>query len=774
LLFDISSFTLSPQHKDAIDSHFYLYGLFMKLVPSSLFISVLVAIHAPTYANDKVSSKLSISEHIEIFGHKISILNKDVASSISSITDEAIERNQEAELSQVLRELPGVALNGSITPLSSQPTIRGLYGERIHVSVDNVKRKTESDGTNNIAAINSLSLDPSQVKQVHVLRGADSLTVGSGAIGGSIRLVTKNASDYLNNKNGFGARVQVLHQSAYDSNSIATSIFNLNDTSDTVFHASKVSFSDVDVIPNKTQDTDENEIDDVAKLTKIKNNSSRTNLTLKNTWYFMPEHSLQAKIDWAETESKDQPFRQNQNYGLRFPTLSEDYNNDYLELMTNYVYQPQNDLIDFDLQLVYSDKTYEKDTSGFIMSGENKRDFTKLSKGSNERYNIRFANLSEFSGIVDHQLAIEFNYENERFKQSDITSTQTSTFYGDSKSQNISVSLIDQANFFNEQLLVTAGLRYDTYKRSNNTYANYDNNKDGELSNELGLTFKATDNINLYIKYAEAFRAPSVQELYKKDEWRCHIGGKICYQEPQPDLKPETSKNIETGLGLFWQDIDFADSLAFKVIYFDNKIDNFIDNVPFMYFIDNNGIKQQGSPGPQPANGVQVATHRDYSAKNIGRLQSNGWEAELTYSFEKLHAYIGYSKIEMDAYGMPNFFLGSIDPNKQPYSEAPADKLSLNLNYQLFDNLNLGAQMLSYSEQHRLPENYLDAGYGTGSYKIYSLNASYSANDFLTGLKVNLGIDNLTNERYLRAPASEASDPGELGRNYKLTLTYQF
>lgn len=75
--------------------------------------------------------------------------------------------------------------------------IRGLYGERIHISVDNVKRKTESDGTSNIASINSLGVDPAQLKQVQVLRGADSLTVGSGAIGGSIRLVTKDASDYL-------------------------------------------------------------------------------------------------------------------------------------------------------------------------------------------------------------------------------------------------------------------------------------------------------------------------------------------------------------------------------------------------------------------------------------------------------------------------------------------------------------------------------------------------------------------------------------------------
>lgn len=276
----------------------------MKLIRSSLFISVFLAIHTPVLAKDKSTSKQQVDDHIEVFGHKLSILNRDVASSISSITDETIQRNQESELSQVLRELPGIELNGSVSPLSSQPSIRGLYGERIHISIDNVKRKTDSDGTSNIATINSLSLDPSQVKQVHILRGADSLTVGSGAIGGSIRLVTKDASDYLSNKNGFGGRAQVLHQSVSDSNSISTSLFNLNDISDMVLNVSKVSFSDVDVIPNTSQDSEDTPIQDSARLTKIKNNAYRTNLTLKNTWYFMPEHSLQTKFDWAETQSK--------------------------------------------------------------------------------------------------------------------------------------------------------------------------------------------------------------------------------------------------------------------------------------------------------------------------------------------------------------------------------------------------------------------------------------------------------------------------------------
>ena len=87
---------------------------------------------------------------------------------------------------------------------------------------------------------------------------------------------------------------------------------------------------------------------------------------------------------------------------------------------------------------------------------------------------------------------------------------------------------------------------------------------------------------------------------------------------------------------------------------------------------------------------------------------------------------------------------------------------------------NIGAQILAYAEQKRLPEASLKRGFGTDSYQVYNLNTSYYGSGSLAGLGVVFGIDNLTDERYLRAPASASQDAAELGRNYKLTLSYQF
>ncbi|RXF00721.1 TonB-dependent receptor [Pseudoalteromonas sp. PS5] len=739
---------------------------------STLSFCIFAALYGATADAAAPDTSSDTIEKIEVLGHKLTTQNHDVAASVSALTKEQIARQQAADLNQILKTLPNVEFSGSVTPLSGQPAIRGLYGERVHISVDNVKRKIDSDGSQNIAQINSLGINPDQLKQIQVLRGADSLTVGSGAIGGSIRLVTKSAADYLQDNQGLGASVSVTHLSVADANDVNVSIFHLNDHSDTVLSFGQVKYSDIDVVADEHTDKE----DDIQRISKIKNESKRQNVALKNTWYINDHHSLTSKVDYSKTESIDQPYAQRMDLAIAYPTLAEDYKNDYLEGMVNYTYQADNDLIDLDVQAFFSRKTYDEITKGFIERGSNKINYDSAKTGESKRHGLRVANLSTFTGKVKHKLAIEAQYEAESFDQQqwDDNPTNLSTYYGDSDASNWSISIIDQSQWWQEKLLLTGGVRFDHYSRSSDHFTGYQDNDDSALSGELGVTIKAAEHLNLYAKTAQAFRAPSLQELYKKDEWRCHIGGKICFSEPQPDLQAEESQNYEIGFGLNWQNLHYAENLSIKVMYFDTEVDNYIDNVPFMYYIDANGTKQLGSPGPEPSNGIPVATHRDYSAKNIGKLFSHGVEIEAHYSFAALDMYLGYASMNMDVEGVPNFYLGTIDYQSQPYSEAPADKLTWNSNYQFNENINVGLQLLHYRAQQRLDDAMLERGFGTKTYTVYNLNAKYQGTGGLSNFSARLGVDNLTDKRYLRAPASEANDPAELGRNIKMTVRYQF
>ncbi|WP_249314741.1 Plug domain-containing protein [Pseudoalteromonas sp. S1727] len=86
-----------------------------------------------TFAATDSDKKAQDIEQIEVLGHKLTALNQDVASSVSVLSTEQIDRQQAADLNQILKTLPGVELSGSVAPLSGQPAIRGLYGERIYI-----------------------------------------------------------------------------------------------------------------------------------------------------------------------------------------------------------------------------------------------------------------------------------------------------------------------------------------------------------------------------------------------------------------------------------------------------------------------------------------------------------------------------------------------------------------------------------------------------------------------------------------------------------------
>lgn len=80
---------------------------------SILSSAVLSALLIPAYGQNTSQQEI---EKIEVQGHKISLVNQDIAASVSVLNSKQIERNQESELTNLLKELPGVEINGSVTP----------------------------------------------------------------------------------------------------------------------------------------------------------------------------------------------------------------------------------------------------------------------------------------------------------------------------------------------------------------------------------------------------------------------------------------------------------------------------------------------------------------------------------------------------------------------------------------------------------------------------------------------------------------------------------
>ncbi len=122
-----------------------------------------------------------------------------VGSAVSVITREEIEERQFPLVSELLREIPGVAVNrsgpaGGLT----QVRIRGNEANNTLVLIDGIE-------ANNPAAnfdFNFANLLSYDVERIEVLRGAQSSLYGSEAIGGVINIVTREG------KPGMGGEVE--------------------------------------------------------------------------------------------------------------------------------------------------------------------------------------------------------------------------------------------------------------------------------------------------------------------------------------------------------------------------------------------------------------------------------------------------------------------------------------------------------------------------------------------------------------------------------------
>ena len=111
-----------------------------------------------------------------------------VGSAVTVITGEQIAKSQSRIVSEILREVPGLAVNRSGTVGSfTQIRIRGAEGNHTLVRIDGIEVNDPSGGSE----FDFGSLRAADIERIEVLRGPQSALYGSDAIGGVINIITK-------------------------------------------------------------------------------------------------------------------------------------------------------------------------------------------------------------------------------------------------------------------------------------------------------------------------------------------------------------------------------------------------------------------------------------------------------------------------------------------------------------------------------------------------------------------------------------------------------
>lgn len=167
---------------------------------------------SPALAQDYllgVDDEITLLDEI-VVGRSKRQVKTDTAISHTNVSQQEIDDRQASTIAELIDSVPGVTLVNGHSQHGSGINIRGFgangtYGtdQKVIIQVDGA-----DVGAEELYRIGTqLFTDPALFKQVDVVRGmAGTFEYGSGAIGGMVRLETKDASDFTGGEPGFKFR----------------------------------------------------------------------------------------------------------------------------------------------------------------------------------------------------------------------------------------------------------------------------------------------------------------------------------------------------------------------------------------------------------------------------------------------------------------------------------------------------------------------------------------------------------------------------------------
>lgn len=188
-----------------------LLALAVVLAATALTIRPGVAQEAITPAAEPEAYSVTIKGHENPYGRD----NQPVAS--DQVTAETLQTQQIRSLQELLRDLPNTSFRAPSARIAvsaassafardgnSGINIRGLGGNRVSMSVDGVQMPHSYVSRSAIFSRDQLSLD--LVKQVDIVRGPGGALQGFGGMAGSVNFTTWDPADFLLDANGQATR----------------------------------------------------------------------------------------------------------------------------------------------------------------------------------------------------------------------------------------------------------------------------------------------------------------------------------------------------------------------------------------------------------------------------------------------------------------------------------------------------------------------------------------------------------------------------------------
>lgn len=409
------------------------------------------------------------------------------------VTEEHIEHYQADDLEEVFAGKPDVSVGGAIG-IAQKVYVRGVEDPLLNVTID---------GATQAGALfhhtGRLAVEPELLKQVEVDAGAGRATAGAGALGGSLRFVTKDPEDLLRPGEQVGALVKLGGFSNTDGYRASTTLFGrLSDRWSTM-----VSLSQSDHERYEDGDGDQ-----------IPGTEARQQLGFAKLVGKLPGNQTLKLSHEVRTDEGERPQRP-QWVVSGFNSLYElDGRRDTTTV--NYGVAPENNpWVDVALTVYYTESEIE----------QNVEDVWGRYFGSARNIGGDLRNTSEFGF---HTLTYGADYREDRVNAGGAEDPQAEEENGE-----VTGIYLQDDYQVTERLLLSAGVRYDDYQLDDNNGESF---SEDDVSPNANIAWEVLDGLTLKAGYAEAFRGPSTHDTFKIDRAR-----------NDPDLKGEKAKNREVG-----------------------------------------------------------------------------------------------------------------------------------------------------------------------------------------------------------------------------------
>lgn len=594
-----------------------------------------------------------------------------------------------------LRQIPGLTLSGAGRLNGQDVMLRGYDRRGVLTLVDGVRQGTDT------GHLNGVFLDPALIKRVEVVRGPGAMLYGSGALGGVIAYQSADAADLLPEGENQGYRLFTTLGSGDHSLGMGAGAFARSETLDGLLAWSARDRGDIRQGGGFATPGAE----------------TLTSLQAKGRWYADSAQTLSGELRYfndAAREPKNPQsavaadLTEDSNPRSRRSTLQRD-------AQLRYDLRPEaHAWLNASTQLYWSEVR-----------------INTLPDGGSDEYRAqttRGARLENRSRLLaDSPLTHQLTYGGEYYRQQQAPGGETKGF-PQAKIDFASGWLQDEIALRTLPVALVLGTRYDHYSGSSRGYADVNAHK---WSSRAALTLTPIDELMLFASWAQAFRAPTMGEMYN-DSLHFAIGSRYSnFWVPNPHLRPETNATQEYGFGLQFHDLLLAeDSVELKASYFSTRAKDYI------------------------ATQVDFAKGMTWS-ENIPHSTIWGWDATLSWATRWFRWDLAWNRTS-----------AKDDDTQQWLSTSTPDTWRSEL------AVPLGARGFSVgwnSAFARAANKVSSSDRPQGGYSVHDFYLRYQPRTQAKGLSATLMLSNAFDKRWF----TPQGVPQE-GRNARLYLSYQF